>query len=44
MYIFIQFSLIIFPHYIPSPSLNRHSFSFTKVQLSLYLMFNFTLF
>ena len=34
----------IIPPFILSPSLNRHGYSFTKVQLSLYFMFNFTLF
>ena len=44
VYLKVQSSLNHLPPYIPPPSLNRHGFSFTKVQRSLYLMFNIILF
>ena len=33
---------MIIPPNIPPPSLKRHGFSFIKVQISLYVMLNFT--
>ena len=46
--VYVMYLIYIFPRlfapYIPPPSLNRHGFSITKVQLQLHFVFNFTLF